>query len=230
MNYFLDSNVIVGHIFSWDSLNATSNDFIAYKNNYFYYKNVKNEVNNVFNEKCHEYDFFLLMLCRFFDNFSDNNFVDYEKVHRYLNGINSMDKFDKEDMHYALSVIWDRLCFDQYHDAFDVKTKFAIFQKDFQAIHIENKKKTFDFLKIVPNHTKKDKIILDKIKQENLRSNLLHGADEEILFDANEFCKNNPDLNLKFVSADQDFLKAIDILMDFLCIDESINLVEFSNN
>ena len=85
-------------------------------------------------------------------------------------------------------------------------------------------------MKIVPNHTKKDKIILDKIKQENLRSNLLHGADEEILFDANEFCKNNPDLNLKFVSADQDFLKAIDILMDFLCIDESINLVEFSNN
>ncbi len=73
MNYFLDSNVIVGHIFSWDSLNEISNDLLI-SNRYYCSNNVKNEVDNVFNIKCQEYDNFLLILCRFFENFSDNNF------------------------------------------------------------------------------------------------------------------------------------------------------------
>lgn len=140
-----------------------------------------------------------------------------------------MVKFDVEDMRYALRIIWDKLGFDDFHDAFDVKNKFTVFQKDFQSIHNDNKKKTFDFLKIVPNHSIKDKKILDKINKENLNDELLHGSDEDILFDANEYCKNHPELNLKFVSGDQNFLKAINILMDYLCIDKCVNVWEFSN-
>ena len=68
------------------------------------------------------------------------------------------------------------------------------------------------------------------IEKEKLKDYLLHGSDENILFDANEFCKNKPELNLKFVSADQDFLKAINILMEYLCIGDCINLLEFKQN
>ena len=85
-------------------------------------------------------------------------------------------------------------------------------------------------MKLVPNHTKKDKVILDKIKKENLREGSLHGSDENILFDANEFACRNPNLNLSFVSADKDFLRAIGILLEYLCFDEAIDLMEFSNN
>lgn len=80
---------------------------------------------------------------------------------------------------------------------------------------------------IVPNHKINDKIILDIIKKESL-GKYLHDEDENILFDANEFCKNNLKLNLQFVSADQDFLKIIEILKDYLCIKEYINVMEFN--
>jgi hypothetical protein len=56
----------------------------------------------------------------------------------------------------------------------------------------------------------------------------LHDEDENILFDANEFCRNNMKLNLQFVSADQDFLKVIEILKDYLCIKEYVNLMELN--
>ena len=84
MNYFLDSNVIVSHIFSWDSLNIIANDFISSEN--YFSGNVIKEVENVFNEKCQEYDYFLLMLCRLFENFSDNNFILFVLSIRYSSG------------------------------------------------------------------------------------------------------------------------------------------------
>ena len=81
----------------------------------------------------------------------------------------------------------------------------------------------------IPNHIKKDKQILDMIKKENLRHDFLYDEDENILFDVNEYCNKNKHLNLKFVSVDQDFLKAIEILMEYLCINECINLGKFKN-
>ena len=80
------------------------------------------------------------------------------------------------------------------------------------------------------NHTQKDKIILSRIENKNLKDELLHESDIDILFDANEFCRKNPKLNIKFISADKNFLKAIKILMDLLCIKECIDLLEFISN
>lgn len=83
---------------------------------------------------------------------------------------------------------------------------------------------------LIPNHVHKDEKILDIIEKENLRDGLLHNSDEEILFDANEFAKNNKDLNLKFVTADQRFFEAITILKEYLSFGDCINLMEFSSN
>lgn len=41
MNFFLDTNVLVGFIFSLDSLNAPSKKFIDFTNDYFISYNVK---------------------------------------------------------------------------------------------------------------------------------------------------------------------------------------------
>ena len=72
-------------------------------------------------------------------------------------------------------------------------------------------------------------------KEKNLLSSLIDYHSDEILFGfikekIYEFCKNNKDLKLIFVSADQNFIKAIDILMEYLCFDDCVNLIEFSNN
>ena len=151
-------------------------------------------------------------------------------VHHEINSFENINNLNKKEMHFALNTIWNRLSFDNYHDAFEVKMVFDDFLNNFQSRHSYRKDVLFNEFNLIPNHTKKDKLILDLIKKENLKDNLLHGEDEDILFDADEYCINNPELTLKFVSADQDFLKAIDILRDVLCIKESINLLEFSNN
>lgn len=83
---------------------------------------------------------------------------------------------------------------------------------------------------MIDNHKNKDKTILEVIEKENLREELLHNSDEEILFDANEFAKNKSDLDLKFVTADQRFFEAITILKEYLSFGDCINLMEFSSN
>lgn len=110
-----------------------------------------------------------------------------------------------------------------------IKLKLNEFIQNFEGFHRLRKNNIFNQLVFVSSHTKKDKNILEKIENENLRE-YLHGADEEILFDANEYCMTNPWLNLKFVTADRDFIKAIIALQDELCIRECVDLLEFSLN
>ena len=229
MNSFLDSNVILNYIFAFDKYHLESK-FVIFNSINYYSQNVQKEVIESFIRKNKEYKSFLLAILNFMDKFSDYDVMNEYIIQQFISGFKSIGKFKVNDMHSVFDKIWNNLGFDDTQDVFEVKLKFDYFIKEFQFLHQFRKDAVLNALIQVPNHSKKDKNILDLIKKENLRDNLLHDKDEDILFDANEFCKNNQDLNLKFVSADQDFLKAIDILMDVLCINESINLIEFSNN
>ena len=230
MNYFLDSNVILSYIFTLDDNHYFANNFLATDNYFFHSKHVNDEVEDVFRNNNYLYQLFLLKLSRHINRFNDYDLINEWSIHKMIDTLKPIGKLKHHDMHKVLDKIWEEMDFNENHDSFDVKLKFGIFKNDFLSSNNLRKDYIFNESVQVPNHTKKDKNILDLIKKENLRDNLLHDKDEDILFDANEFCKNNPDLDLKFVSSDQDFLKAIDILMDELCIKESINLIEFSNN
>ena len=231
VNHFIDTNVIIGYIFVLDYLNQKSHSYLQFNNNnYFYSQNVKNEVEEVFKIKSRNYQEFFLRIIKFLNCFSDYDLIDEINVHHKINSFDDKGKLKNKDMHLALKIIWDKLSFDSYHDAFEVKKAFDDLTNNFQSRHVYKKDALFNDLNLVPNHTMKDKKILKLIKKENLRDNLLHGQDENILFDANEFCKNNKELNLKFATADQDFLKAINILESYLCIKEVINILEFSNS
>ncbi|MDO5810726.1 MAG: hypothetical protein Q4Q37_06485 [Methanobrevibacter sp.] len=72
-----------------------------------------------------------------------------------------------------------------------IKLKLNEFIQNFEGFHRLRRNNIFNLLVFVSSHTEKDKNILDKIENENLRE-YLHGEDEDILFDANEYCINNP--------------------------------------
>lgn len=229
MYNFLDSNVIIGYIFSLDFFNYKAGLFISHEKYCFYSHNVKKEVIKIFNIKKNHYNSFLLILLRFFNGFSDNSLIGENDAHNYVSKLKHNLLLKKEDMHFAINVIWEDLDFNENHDAFEVKSIFHDFQNEFQGVHESRKCDIFNKLILIPNHTKKDNIIQYYIKKDNL-GQIFHGEDENILLDANEFCKNHKDSNLRFVSADQDFIKAIEILMDKLCIEEVVNLKDFSNS
>lgn len=230
MGSFLDSNVLIGYIFCLDNSFDISKEYIFKSNNNYYSNNVKTEVNNVFNRKNFEYSNFLEKLNSRLYEFDDSYFMSCENFHKYINTMNDIGKFKHQDMHLAFEKIWNLFDFGENQEIMILKLKFDNFINEFYGFNLKRKVDLFHQLILIPNHVHKDEKILDIIEKENLRDGLLHNSDEEILFDANEFAKNNKDLNLKFVTADQRFFEAITILKEYLSFGDCINLMEFSSN
>ena len=161
--------------------------------------------------------------------FDDFEFLSSSQLHNAVGKFNDICEMDSKDMQDSFVKLWENFDFSENQEVFLIKLKLNEFIQNFEGFHRLRKNNIFNQLEFVSSHTKKDKRILDKIKKENLKE-YLHDNDEDILFDANEYCQNNPWLNLKFVSADRDFIKAINVLSDELCIKDCINLLEFSPN
>ncbi len=230
LNSFLDTNVLIGYIFSCDSLFKHSKEYIFKSKSNYYSQNVKTEMKKIYYRKNLEFEDFFLKLYFEIEQYDDMYFLSKSKIVKMIYGLDTIGKLNQRDMELSFDKIWEFFEFGENQEVMMIKLKFGDYISQFESLHNLRKNFIFKTLNLVPNHTKKDKSILDKIKKENLRDELLHAYDEDILFDANEFCKNNKDLKLIFVSADQNFIKAIDILMEYLCFDDCVNLIEFSNN
>ena len=155
MNHFIDSNVIIGYIFVLDYLNQKSNYYFNFNNNYYYSQNVKNEVEKVFKIKSRYYQEFLLKIIKFLNSFSDYDLIEEFDVHHEINSFENINNLNKKEMHFALNTIWNRLSFDNYHDAFEVKMVFDDFLNNFQSRHSYRKDVLFNEFNLIPNHTKK---------------------------------------------------------------------------
>ena len=230
MNSFLDSNVLIGYIFCLENLFDVSNKYIFKSDNNYFSKNVKTEVNHVFVRKISQYSIFLEKLNKKQYEFDDSYFMSRDTFHDYINNFDAIEKFNIQDMHFAFEKIWNLFDIGENQEIMILKMKFDKFINEFCGFNFKRKKELFNHLILIPNHTFKDKDVINGIEKENLRDELLHASDEEILFDAHEFAKNNKDLNLKFVTADQNFFEAITILKKYLCFGDCINLMEFSCN
>ncbi|WP_458403565.1 hypothetical protein [Methanobrevibacter sp.] len=229
MNSFFDSNIVIGYIFCLDSSFKVSNELIFRSRNKYYSINVRNEVNSVFSRKSLEFKKFFSKLNGKISHMDDFCIVSRDEFHRIIENFGDIGKFDLGNMHESFEIIWDLFDFGENQEIMIIKLKFDNFINNFESFNRLRKQRIFNEMILVPNHTKKDSKILEKIEEMNLREGLLHSGDEEILFDVNEFLKDNRELDIKFVTGDQDFIKAIDILMEFLCLDECINIMEFSN-
>lgn len=230
MNIFCDTNVIIGYIYSLDPLNEASKKALIKNNCNYYSYHVEKEVNIVARRKNREYHKFLQKIADLINNIDDNTFINLSKIHNSINNFQDIEKFDADDMHLAIDTIWNELGFDENTDAFKVKSMFNNYFHNFHKTHRKCKKHCFKKMKYIPAYHKKDKIVLNRIQEKSLRKNYLHGRDEEILFDVNDYMKNNPNLDLLFVSGDEDFIKAISILIDVLNFNKYIYLKDYLKN
>ncbi len=230
MNSFLDSNVLIGYIFKLDNLFETSEEFIFKSSKNYFSENVKMEVKRVFVRKTKEFGKFFSEIYRELSGFDDWIILSRSQLHSFINNFEDIDKFSVNDMHSSFELLWEEFEFCENQEVFLIKSNLVNYMNNFNGFNYSRKNKIFKELISVPTHKNKDKKILDMINKENLRDNLLHEEDENILFDAHEFCQKNKNLNLKFVSADHDFTEAINILNEYLCFDECINLFELTLN
>ena len=230
MIYFFDSNVLIAYIYSLDPLNKAAKKAISKKNNNYYSEHVKEEVDRVSFRKDREYDKFLRKIYIFINKNDDNSFVDLSQIHDAISRFEEIGKLKPNNMHSAIEIIWDELGFDENTDAFKVKSNFNIYINNFHSRHRFCKEYCLNNMEYIPAYQNKDQIVLDKIKEKDLRENGLHSADEEILFDVHNHLQKNLDLDLMFVSGDKGFTKAISILIDVLAFDQFIYLEDFLNN
>lgn len=230
MNTFCDTNVIIGYIFSLDLLSEASKKALIKENSNYYSYHVKKEVNKTARRKNREYHKFLQKIADTINDIDDNTMINLSKIHQSINKFKKIGKLDVDKMHQAIETIWDELGFNENTEAFQVKINFNNYFHNFHHTHRKCKTDCFNNLKYIPAHNKKDKIVLDKIKNKSLRKTYLHNKDEEILFDAHEYLLNHPKLDLMFISADKDFIKAISILIDVLAFKKYSHLNDYLKN
>ena len=141
MNTFLDTNVIIGYIYSLDPLHTASRKAIVDENTNYYSFHVNGEINDVSRRKDREYAKFLTKLEKIFNNYEDYDFIDLAEIHMEVNRFGQIGKFEVNDMHKAIDVIWNELNFDENTDAFKVKTEFKDYSMNFESKHRNGKKR-----------------------------------------------------------------------------------------
>lgn len=215
MNLFLDSNIIIGIIFAFNSIHRYSKELFEYEDNYFYSINVKDEVDEVFDRKNEEFENFIREIIYHLQEFRNDQIISNSKIHKIINKIGKIGKLELENMHLGFDKIWEEFGFGENQENFFILSKLNKFLKELYSKHDELKTRLCELMKLIPNHKSKNKEVLKIIERKNLRL-LLHENDEEILFDLNEYAKNHLELDFCLVSWDDGFIDAVRILLDEL--------------
>lgn len=229
MNAFFDTNVLIGYIYSFDLLNCSSKKVINWNNKNYYSYHVKLELNNVCRRKNREYDDLFREISKIIAKFNDNDLISLYDVHNKINSFKSIGKLSSNEMHVIVEMIWDELNFDENTEVFKVKSIFNDYWKHFHSKHFLYLTFCFNNMEYIPHYTELDKTVLDKIDEKSLRGNYLHDNDEKILFDVHDYLNKNYNLDLVFVSDDEDFIFAVGELIDVLSFNSYSTLNDFLN-
>lgn len=229
MNAFLDTNVIIGYIYSLDPLHTASQKAIVAENTNYYSFHVNEEIKLVSQRKDREYVKFLIKLEDIFKKYGDNDFIDLSDIHIRVDRFGDIGKLDVDDMHSAVNIIWEELHFDENTEAFRVKTEFNKYVGNFESKHRSLRKYCLKKMNFIPAYQNKDPNVLKIIVNKSLRD-YFHGEDEDILFDVQEYLKNNTIRDLVLISNDKYFIKAISELISVLSFNKCIYLEDLLKN
>ncbi len=229
MNIFLDTNVIIGYIYSLDPLHTASQKAIIDDYTKYYSFHVNKEIKSVSRRKDREYAKFLSELEKILNKYGDTDFIDLSEIHIKVDRFRQIGKLEKRNMHSAVDVIWQELHFDENTDAFRVKTEFNNYYHNFQSKHRNCKNDCLKEMICLPAYQNKDSNVLNVISEKSLRD-YFHGEDEDILFDIHDYLKNNSILDLEMISNDKDFIKAISELIHVLSFNKYMYLEDLLKN
>ena len=213
MNAFLDTNVIIGYIYSLDPLHIASRKAIVDENTNYYSFHVNEEIDGVSRRKDREYAKFLTRLEMIFNKYGDYDFIDLSEIHMKVNRFGQIGRFEVNDMHNAIDVIWQELNFDENTDAFKAKTEFNNYFRNFESKHRTGKKDCLKKMNFIPAHQNKDSNVLEVIDKKSLK-----------------YLKNNTIKDLVLISNDKDFIKAISELINILSFNKYVYLEDLLKN
>ena len=229
MDYFLDSNVLIGYIFQLDIFNELSNKILNKCNECLISPRIKTETNKIFQTKNREYEKFFLKLISVISKYCKDSFISNERIHRMINEINQIGKLKRNEMHYIIEKIWKYFNLSENQDCINLICILEDFLDEFDSSQYILRNNIFKKLNEIPKHTRKDERIVKLIRKNRLKK-ILHKNDEEILFDLNEYANEHPQLDLCLVSWDDDFIKAVKILIDELSFKKYIGRHESKTN
>ena len=221
MNYFLDTNVIIGHIFEIDSLYKKSLEIFLKEGFKIFSENVKIEVKNVFQSKIDDIKEFIYKLCLELNKNKRNIFISKSEANDIISKGEKIGKINTEEMKKIIDAIWERYEFKEEISVDKFLSILINFNRFYKTKLFQSKEDTLKNMCLIQSHSKKDEKILEMIKEKQLKK-LIHDEDEDILFDLNEYAKHHPELDLCFVSWDDDFIKTVKILLDQLSFNKYI--------
>lgn len=215
INLFLDTNAIIAYLFFWDNLKGLSESIFSKKKEKYFSPTVEGEVEKIFKKKLNEFKKFMFKLYRRIQKYKEDEFISLSTIHCIIDNFRRIGKLTRENMHLIIDEIWESYGFSENQEVRKLLETIETFKGDFLNELFDKKKTTLKSLHKIPIHKNKDQIILEIIKEENLRK-ILHEKDEDILFDLNEYAKEHPELDLCLVSWDNNFIKSVKILLNQL--------------
>lgn len=206
--------MIIGLIYTFNSVYEYSKEIFSRADKYYYSTHVKKEADRIFDRKNEEYELLLRHIVKNLKKLQSDQFISNSKIHSLINKINRIGKFELEEMHKAFENVWQNLGFGENQEIDQIILKLTEFINEIYSKFSDRKENIEELIIEIPNHTFKDKCI-EKIIKEKLRE-ILHDKDEDILFDLNEYSNKHPELDLCFVSWDDNFIEAVKILLNQL--------------
>ena len=229
MHCFLDTNVLIGNVFSIDPLHEYSINVWIDNAKFYYSEHVKKEFEYKYSEKIRLYNAFFDEFSYYveslnFDESLNPDFVNISKLYKFIYDFKKYTKFSIDDMRKTIDTFLYDCNLSDNPRLLDISSSLSEFIQEFNSKIILTKIEICDFLIEVPNFKKNYFQIKQMIKNENLPT---HKEDIDILLDAHEFAYNNKNLILYFITGDKGLFETINKLLDVLCIEKCCQLKDF---
>ena len=221
--YFLDTNVVIGLVYCLDIQNPKTDKLITDNSKLYYSYHVKKEIKDVFPRKSNEYKRFFALIYSFLRKKRDDSFVSLSSIILFIDKLPDIGKLKCNAMKFAFQRIWEYFGFGENQEVSVIKFQFRKFYYSFDMYSSDLLDDFYSNATYSSGFKNKDSSVLNRILNKNLRV-FFHDEDESILFDLHEYHKNHQDLDLTFVSCDEDFIKAVKELIDLLSFNNYIHL------
>lgn len=215
VDFFIDTNVIIGYIFSLDPLNKYSNKLIQQKHNLLYSEHVQQEYENKLKNKRKAYDkFFKFIQIKL--NFYKNDLFDTKLFQDFINQFYKKNKYyDKNDLRKTINIFLKDFGLEYNCKINDLKESFNMFTNEFNSKIFKLEDKLNQHVNVIKNHDAKNYENLKKIISSKTN---IHKEDEDILLDAEEYAKEHYKLKLFFITWDKQFFEGVKLILEVLCL------------
>lgn len=215
VDFFIDTNVIIGYIFSLDPLNKYSNKLIQQKHNLLYSKHVQQEYENKLKSKRKEYNKFFKFIQIKLDSYKKDLF-NTELFQNFINQFYGKNKqFSKKDLRKTINIFLKDFELEYNCKINDLKKLFNRFTNEFNSKIFRLEDKLNQHVNVINNHDAKNYENLKKIISNKTN---IHKEDENILLDAEEYAKEHDKLKLFFITWDKQFFKGVKSILEILCL------------